>query len=295
MNNSRPPFLRPVPSLAFRWEFETEGPSAVLRRAQFRALLRARRFPPWRELRAPRAERGDRWVVYFAFAPEARLEDHHRFTLSRIRDEGIPLLVVCASPTPDRIPSELCDFADSLYWKGLSGWDFSGYGIALRALAHHAPGSTVLVVNDSIFGPFQELSPFLASPPWELTGFTASRAEESHIQSYAFLLQGVSRAQLRPLKSIFPPWYAFPDYNSLILRHELRMARVAARNLSVGAHWAAPRAEVGDPSLTLPFELLDAGHPFLKRSLLGKHAHFQSRDRMHEFLHHQSHPIPRVP
>ncbi len=204
------------------------------------------------------------------FTPDGVLSPSHRFTLERLRDLGFPLFVVCATASPDLLPQGLAEYCDALYWKGMSGYDFSGYTLALREISRSSPGADVFVMNDSVFGPFSDLREFIAKAPWDLTGFTSSNEHTDHIQSYAFILRRVDKARMAQLSTVFFPYFAMSDVNAVIRLQETRFAQVAARHMKVGAVWYADGSEVTNPSLMRPLELLDAGFPFLKRSLLSK-------------------------
>lgn len=232
------------------------------------------------------------WTVYFLFAPDGIFTPTHQFALARLRDAGHRLMIVCATPSVSAIPAEVHTFADALYWKGLSGYDFSAYAAALREISRRSPHADVLVINDSVFGPFTDVSEVLAKAPWELTGFTATSQVENHIQSYAFVLQDVTPSRMRSLASVMFPWRALSDAYHVIQVQETRFARVAARSLRVGAYWFAEKEQVLDPTLFRPVELIGAGFPFLKRSLLGKHQTMQDPDQIRELLFSLGHPVP---
>lgn len=287
--------MSPTPSptvsgLSRHWDFQ---PSTVLRwerRRMMETFVRhAHRSPAWAQLKpiVPKPV----WMVYFLYAPDGVLSAAHRFTLARLKDSGLPLLVVCACADAQRIPADLPGFCDALLWKDVRGYDFSAYALALRQIARHAPGAHVIVQNDSVFGPFTDLREVLSSSPWELTGFTASSQLTNHIQSYAFCLKKVDRKRMARLAPVFFPLVAFSEPQAVIGLQETRLARVAARSMTVGALWFGAAEQVLDPTLVRPMELLDAGFPFLKRSLLAKHGSFIERDRVLERLGRLGHPV----
>jgi len=215
------------------------------------------------------------WIVYFVYSPAGQLESWHHFTLQRLKAHGIGLLVVFASPSPADVPPKLNDCADAIYWKALNGYDFSAYSIALRAIARRSPGARVLVMNDSVLGPFADLARYIDNAPWDLTGFTANDGSgQRHIQSYAFIIKDVTEARFDKLHWVFPSRFAFNTAYGAISCQELWLARVAARSMSVGSFWWGADVSVHDPSLTKAVELIEAGFPFLKRSLLTKHSRF---------------------
>ena len=183
-------------------------------------------------------------------------------------------------------------FADALYWKALSGYDFSAYSAALREISRKSPHADVLVINDSVYGPFTDVRSVLAQAPWELTGFTATSQVENHIQSYAFVLKDVTPARMRSLATVMFPWRALSNPHDVIQVQETRFARVAARSMRVGAYWFAEKEQVLDPTLFRPIELITAGFPFLKRSLTGKHQTLQDVEQIRELLFSLGHPVP---
>ncbi|MET0962548.1 MAG: hypothetical protein ABWY05_06970 [Noviherbaspirillum sp.] len=231
------------------------------------------------------------WTVYFIYAPDGRLTPAHRFTLARLKDSGSNLLVVCATKEAALVPRELHAYADALFWKALLGYDFSAYTLALRQISQQSPGADVLVMNDSVYGPFADLKTCVAQSPWDLTGFTASSKIAHHIQSYAFGLKGVDRLRMLKLAPVFFPVLAISDPKAVILLQEIRLARVASRSMTVGAFWYGDEKDVVDPMLFRPFELIEAGFPFIKRSLLGKHQKFQNPDRVRELLRKLGHLV----
>ena len=279
-----------IAGLTQNWTF-FPSPVALWQRCQLIEMFAryAERKPRWHSVK-PLSPR-DNWAVYFIFSPDGLLSSAHEFTLSRLRDLGMPLLVVCACRAPEKLPPTLAGYCDALFWKDLPGYDFSAYSLALHQIARISPGADVLLMNDSVFGPFSDLRGVLAEARWDLTGFTASSHVTNHIQSYAFLLKAVNRMRMAKLATVFFPFVALSKNDAVIPLQETRLARVAARSMDVGAFWFGDANEVIDPSLVRPIELLNAGFPFLKRSLVGKHASFINRELVLQELERLGHPL----
>ena len=281
-----------IDGLVANWDFQPSQVSLDLRLRRVWNLVKGLRRAPHHQTLVPVREQAC-WMLYFIFAPEGSLTSAHEFTLARLRDMGLPLLVVCAAPEPGQVPERLRAFADALYWKALDGYDFSAYALGLHAVAAESPGATVCVMNDSVFGPFVDMRPFIAAAPWQLTGFTASSLIENHLQSYAFVMHDVRAQTLAPLASVLPTRFAFKRGIDVVLHQELCFARKAARHGSVGAFWFSPDSKVvADPTLMRPFELVAAGFPFVKRSLMGKHSKFQDSEAVVALLRELGHPVP---
>ena len=278
-----------VDALDRDWTFRPSRPdviSWIARRRLRRNLVTA---PPSATLAAPRPRK--RWVLYFVYAPDGELTPAHRYSLRRLRTPDIGLAVVCATPRLDQVPPELVGCTDALYWKGLAGFDFSAYAIGLRALAEHSSHADILVMNDSVYGPFRPVQELFSGPRWDLTGFTASRNIENHIQSYAFLVRDWTPDKLAALHRVMPRGQAYDTYQDVVFCQETVFARAAARVMSVGAWWYADHRRCSDPTIFAALPLLNAGFPFLKKSLLTKHARFQDRDRVVAALRAAGHPV----
>lgn len=262
-------------------------PGTAVRRWQ--ARWTRQKPPPFAMLKPPPAT--GRWILYFMYLPEGRLGVQHHFTLDRLAREDARLLIVCACPPGHAVLEDLKPRCDALCWKGTQGFDFSAYAIGLAQLADHAPHSDVLVMNDSMLGPFVPLAPFIDQAPWALTGFTANAQIENHLQSYAFILKDVNPHTVRQLSKALSPDWCYSEIGQVIFLQETRLARVAHQHMSVGAHWYTDGSQYEDLCLKCPVQLLDAGFPLLKRSLFGKFAgRFQDPAAMRWLLQRVGHP-----
>ena len=148
----------------------------------------------------------------------------------------------------------------------------------------------------------------VARAPWDLTGFLASSSVENHLSSYAFVLRGVTPDRCAALAPVLSTRWCHNGFNEVVLGQETRLSRNAARTMTVGSYWYMPVATPfpplhrslayklwGEPPgreldlsgnvlLSRPLQFLDAGHPFLKRSLFGKFAELEDRDRLRAAL-----------
>lgn len=291
----RHPPARPVGlgQLEYRWNYCRSSPDMVDRLKRLRAGG-WRRAPAHGTIVPIRGGRA-RWIVYFLYLPDGRsLDPAHLYTLMRLRESSAGLAVVCASATPHDVPQMLNSVADALYWKDLSGFDFSAYAVALHAIAAASPGADVLVFNDSVFGPFVPVDTLWDEMDWDLTGFTACGQVENHIQSYAFHLKQVTPHRMATLAYVLPAHQAHDSYAAAVMRQETRLAGVAARHMSVGALWYADPAVTIDPSLFAALPLVEAGFPFLKRGLLTKHAGIYPTEAIRALLAYHDHPIDGI-
>jgi len=281
--------VKSIPNVHTEWTYRPSRPSVsvVVRRA--RARLSRGLGATWKALMPVFPRR--RWLVYFIYSTDGKLDPAHRFTLERMSGEDAALLVVCACPENHSVLQELKTLCDALYWKSQDGWDFSAFALALSELAHLSPGADVLFMNDSVLGPFKPLVPFIMAAPWRLTGFTGNALEENHLQSYAFVLKGIDISVLKALSPVLSTAWSYNAAGPVILQQETRLARLAHRHMSVGAYFYTDGSFYQDLCLNCPEQLLEAGFPFLKRSLFGKFAgNFQDPAAMQALLQRLGHP-----
>lgn len=226
----------------------------------------------------------------FLFCPDGRLTAAQHHSLARLAAEPEPLMAVCAAPDERAVPVDVVEQATALLWKGLSGFDFSGYVVALWAIARHSPGADAFVMNDSVLGPLGSLRPFWDADRPDLFGFTGSSAWENHIQSYAFMMREVTPTRLRGLENVLPRHFAFNHFQDVVLWQETRLARVAARRMSVGAGWFMADPARSDLPLFHARQLIEEGFPFVKCSHFGKWRGVADVEHLVRVLRRHGHP-----
>jgi lipopolysaccharide biosynthesis protein len=282
---------RPFDGAQTYWSYTPSRPS--LRTVMRRWVARCKRIgpPAWRLLKVP--SKGSRWIMYFVFAPQGQLTAHHRYTLEQLAKEDVSLMIVCACPPSSPVLQTLDAQCDALCWKAPEGYDFSAYAVGLTVLARDCPGADVLVLNDSMLGPFAPLAPFLDQAPWRLTGLTASAlSEENHLQSFAFIVRGLDETFLQALSPTISTEWSYDSAEPVILLQETQFARVAhQRGITVGSYWYTDGSQWNDLCLNRPQQLIEAGFPFIKRSLFEKFATtFQKPEDMRALLERVGHP-----
>lgn len=268
---------------------KVELPYLWLRRIKV-LLHSARTFPPHRTIHF-RDQGTRKWAVFFCYAPTGVPLAAHRFTIDRLRLDGFAVLVVCSTPKVEQAEKFLDLGLDGLIWKALRGYDFSGYSAGLSLLAQRCTDIDVLVMNDSVFGPFYPLRPFLDDSPWDVTGFTTSYSVEHHIQSYAFYLKGFGHRFFCGLRRVFCPWVSFDSQGPVSLLQETRLGSAVEGKFSVGAI-LTPSVSQRERYLLLsnPMGLLDRGFPFLKKSIFTKFASGYDQSSYRNFVEAFGHP-----
>lgn len=279
------------PGMTRNWQLEctTPGVKTVLSRA-WRSLMHTAQGPLWQCIKP--ITPAPRWIGYFIFAPEGKLLDHHRFTLARLRQHEAQLAIICAAPGIKAVPDDLNDYADALYWKDLPGFDFSAYAVLVGETARQAPGADLIIMNDSVLGPFGNLNTVFDRAPWNMAGLTGYSLIENHIQSYAFRLRSVDETVGEAMAKIAGERRAYNQFQDVIYCQETRFARVMAEQRDAGVLWFSNHREGGgDLPLVWPLGLIEEGFPFLKRSLFTKFRHLADQETLNAFLKAAGHPL----
>ena len=278
------------------WTYRPSAPSARARLSRLVRGFRRAPAPPSRAL-VPITP-APLWIAYFLYLPDGRLTASHRYTIARLREErGAKVLLIAATPAPDggSVLDELGRAADALYWKGLSGFDFSAFALALDEVAAHSSGSELILLNDSVFGPFASLSALFATMPWTVAGLTGNAVYESHVQSYCWRIRSVQRQLVSDLGDVMSRDWAYDRFGDVVLLQETRLAARAARVTSVGAKWYIPlTSRSADLPRIAPLEMLDLGLPLMKKSVLGKYGHLHRSADLMSVLRRFDHPNPGV-
>lgn len=267
--------------------------------SEFSALTRLKRSkvflenistaPHYRVLKP--AAGGRLWALFFAYSPSGTAFDQHDFTVRRLKEDGFKVLVVLAVERFDLFDLSKWVNVDALILKELKGYDFSGYSIGLQHLIAALGTVDVLVLNDSVFGPFTPLGGIVERCAWRITGFTSSFAVENHVQSYAFFVRDADSSALAALRTVMFAHLCLTAHNAVAYVQETRLARVGVKKgLSVGTLWA-PRQRNVDLLMAYPLEILKSGFPFLKRSTVGKFSHNFDSAEILKTLRLLGHPV----
>lgn len=301
MRNVSAPYYRADLGTALRtlevdWLYRPSAPNLRVRVSRLARRTQRRPAPSWHSLMA--VTPAPLWIAYFLFLPTGQISEVHRYTIARLRSEaGAKLLLIVASPEPTIVPKELCSKADALYWKALSGFDFSAFAIAIHEVASRSPGAEVILLNDSVFGPFASLRTLFDSLPWDVAALTANAEIENHIQSYCWRARGVTPEFAAGLARVLSSDWAYDRFVDVVTLQETKLARCVSAYASVGAKWFC---NSGLPSIELttsaPIEMIEMGLPLMKRSLLGKFGDLHPRQPLLDILRRFDHPLPgRVP
>jgi hypothetical protein len=169
----------------------------------------------------------------------------------------------------------LLDRLAGAYVRENAGFDFGAWGHGW-ALGGGLPGATrLLLVNDSIIGPldgkkFAALLGRLRGSSADVVGLTENFVPHPHLQSF-FLAFGPRALAAPMLRSVFDGMHALPTKELVIDAYESALTRqLVAAGLTATALFPPLYVDPlsADDTLRRWRELLEAGFPFVKASLL---------------------------
>jgi hypothetical protein len=153
------------------------------------------------------------------------------------------------------------------------GYDFGSWATALAVFPEIASMERVILVNDSLIGPFASLAPMIADfeqSASDVWGATDTLEYIPHLQSYLLGFTGGVLAH-RSLRSFWRRVRVIDDKDAIVVRYEIGLSRLLAREGFLSRPWFSHDRivpEGGNPTTVGGSRLVAAGFPFVKRILI---------------------------
>jgi hypothetical protein len=153
------------------------------------------------------------------------------------------------------------------------GYDFGSWATALAVFPEIASVQRVILVNDSLLGPFASLSSMIedfeqsSSDVW---GATDTTEYFPHLQSYLLGFVGGVLAH-RSVRSFWRHVRVIDDKDAIVVRYEIGLSRLLSKEGFSSRPWFSHDRivpEGGNPTTIGGSRLLAAGFPFVKRILI---------------------------
>lgn len=130
-----------------------------------------------------------KYCVFSHFDSHSRVERYVFHYLQQLKACGYEIILVSTSPTlTQEDMRSLESVCNTVCLRENVGYDFGSFKAGIEFLKHHgAKVERLLVANDSVFGPFNDLRPLLRSMEQDdidLYGLTDSHDHGYHLQSY---------------------------------------------------------------------------------------------------------------
>jgi hypothetical protein len=220
-------------------------------------------------LRAP-----ERIAVLAHWAPQGRLSRSVRELTRAVLDAGYHVVLVStvADPAPLDWSGARPDGVTVLRRSNV-GYDFGSWAIALHRYPGTLSARTVLLLNDSLAGPFDRIDHLLAeldASAADVWGLTDTSQFGHHLQSYWLGFRGGSIGET-PVARFWRDIRVEPTKDAVIWRNEIGLSRMLQRERFVIDQAISYRrvvAEGQNPTIIGWRRLLDRGFPFVKRELL---------------------------
>ncbi len=219
---------------------------------------------------------GQATCLFAQYTPSGRLPPHTRRYLAALAALGFTLHIAISGATAVTPEDDawLRALGASAHPRANAGLDFGAWADLLRA-GRARGAETVLLANDSVFGPYGDLAPLISrmrERDLDAWGMVESHERVRHLQSWFLMLRASSL--VRPaVARVFAQDFAAMTKAEIILHGELGLsAALEAENLRIGSVFAS----VGRLHRLLPANpshfdwrlMLRAGIPFLKAELL---------------------------
>lgn len=153
------------------------------------------------------------------------------------------------------------------------GYDFGSWATALALFPQIASAERVILVNDSLIGPFASLSSMIADfehSASDVWGATDTLEYIPHLQSYLLGFTGGVLAH-RSLRSFWRHVRVIDDKDAIVVRYEIGLSRLLSREGFLSRPWFGHDRivpEGGNPTTIGGSRLIEAGFPFVKRILI---------------------------
>lgn len=131
-------------------------------------------------------------AVFAHYDPRGRVHDYVHHHLSALRLAGFEILFVTNSPQLDKAAlTRLLPVCAAVICRKNRGYDFGAYKDGLSLLGDLGQFNEVVLANDSVYGPFHDLSSVLErfDESAQVWGITDSWSKRYHLQSYFLLFK----------------------------------------------------------------------------------------------------------
>lgn len=187
---------------------------------------------------------------------------------------GYDVVLIRASDTNEDLiwPDGMATDATVIYKPNI-GYDFGTWATGMAMFPQLLTAEYVLLVNDSLVGPFASIQPMLdafEATDYDVWGVTNTTQLLPHLQSYVMGFRGGILTD-RALREFWSGIEILDDKNQIIEKYEVGLSRLLFREAYLSAAWFDHSIVVPDglnPSLWGWRKLVNLGFPFVKRQLI---------------------------
>lgn len=236
---------------------------------------------------SPHGARGERTAFFASYGESDTFSRSVVEQTRALTHRGYDVVLIRASSGSARAqwPMEEEAICPTIVWRPNIGYDFGSWAVGIDQFPELAGREHVLLVNDSLVGPFGSIDPMLdhfERSTADVWSATCSEQVELHLQSFTL---GFRRGVLRtyPLNRFWASIREIGDKNVLIREYEIGLTRLIAREMLTAESYI-PVGLVGRGQINPAYNswevLLRNGFPFVKRELLRDDQPQPVRDRI---------------
>lgn len=207
------------------------------------------------------------------FSPHAIQKRSLSAYTQALEKSGFLPIVISTSPAAEKLefPFGLAD-STLIYRRKNIGYDFGSWAQALKELPGVQKTRVTLLTNDSLLGPFADISPLLdwiCQEGADIRALTTSWQFTKHLQSYFLAFRG-GILQDQVWQDFFSSIRTEPEKMDVVTHYEIGLSRIAYRYGYSGESYIYMTKEYrhfNNPTVTNWKEILESGVPFVKRTL----------------------------
>lgn len=217
---------------------------------------------------------GDRIALLASWGPDARVSRSLSELVRALDACGYPAVVVRASDDTAPLQWPSAPPASTIVLRKPNiGYDFGSWSVALDRFPSLAKRAQVILINDSMVGPFrplEEMAHSFESTTADVWGATSTRQVIPHLQSY---LLGFRNGVLADpaVRQFWRSVDHHEDKSRIIGDYELGLSRLLrAEGITASAWFASERvvSPADNPVINGWHRLIELGFPFVKRELV---------------------------
>lgn len=219
--------------------------------------------------------------LFSSYSFSGIVEEYVYYYLSELQKAGLSIVFISTSPLTESCVSRLSQYAFLIIERENKCPDFGSWKAALSMLNWGDKMTSILLANDSVFGPLVDLSNIISSMNirYDVWGMTDSYEVEYHLQSYFLYF---NKAAIK--SEVFTKFWKNVDLSAskeeVIFKYEIGLSSLLSRsNLKLGAYGsidilsktAGHAHKIVNPTLVFWKSLIKSHKfPFLKRELIIK-------------------------
>jgi len=223
--------------------------------------------------------------LFASFSYIQQVDDYVLYYLKKIKECGFLIVFISGSPVNEKDLNHLKELCHAVIEKENDGLDFGSWHAALEILSYAANSNSVLLLNDSVFGPLYDLKQvfnLMEEKKFDIWGMIDGYLFRHHIQSW-FLYFNKKAIQSRAWADFWKKCQSFKQRELVVYNYEISLKGYFEKNgFKVGSLIECSelierfkRANNGRfPELTKNYCLLcwdylisEYSFPFLKREL----------------------------